>query len=109
MPGLGVPLGRGLAGERLGVLALPVLQAPEALTHRLLAPPRVTGQPDQPLPLPALREQHDQRVDRRTAAERAAPWGQIHQDRKLLTGDSPLASNALGLLSADVLVEAAKE
>ncbi|MER8016404.1 glyoxalase III HchA [Streptomyces griseoluteus] len=35
--------------------------------------------------------------------------GQIHQDRKLLTGDSPLASNALGLLSADVLVEAAQE
>ncbi|MFJ5520248.1 hypothetical protein ACIQB4_24725 [Streptomyces griseoluteus] len=35
--------------------------------------------------------------------------GQIHQDRGLLTGDSPLASNALGLLSADVLVEAAKE
>ncbi|MFD6027276.1 glyoxalase III HchA [Streptomyces griseoluteus] len=35
--------------------------------------------------------------------------GQIHQDRGLLTGDSPLASHALGLLSADVLVEAAKE
>ncbi|MFJ5016627.1 glyoxalase III HchA [Streptomyces griseoluteus] len=35
--------------------------------------------------------------------------GQTHQDRGLLTGDSPLASNALGLLSADVLVEAAKE
>ncbi|QBJ89692.1 protein deglycase HchA [Streptomyces seoulensis] len=35
--------------------------------------------------------------------------GQTHQDRRLLTGDSPLASNALGLLSADVLVEAAKE
>ncbi|MFG2817272.1 glyoxalase III HchA [Streptomyces sp. NPDC048410] len=35
--------------------------------------------------------------------------GQTHQDRKLLTGDSPLASNALGLLSADVLVEAAKD
>ncbi|RZU28695.1 molecular chaperone Hsp31 and glyoxalase 3 [Streptomyces sp. BK022] len=35
--------------------------------------------------------------------------GQTHRDRGLLTGDSPLASNALGLLSADVLVEAAKE
>ncbi|NEB90310.1 glyoxalase III HchA [Streptomyces bauhiniae] len=35
--------------------------------------------------------------------------GQTHMDRKLLTGDSPLASNALGLLSADVLVEAAKD
>ncbi|MGW4288768.1 glyoxalase III HchA [Streptomyces sp. NPDC004673] len=35
--------------------------------------------------------------------------GQTHQDRKLLTGDSPLASNTLGLLSADVLVEAAKD
>ncbi|MFF9393846.1 glyoxalase III HchA [Streptomyces griseoluteus] len=35
--------------------------------------------------------------------------GQTNQDRRLLTGDSPLASNALGLLSADVLVEAAKE
>jgi D-lactate dehydratase / protein deglycase len=35
--------------------------------------------------------------------------GQTHQDRGLLTGDSPLASNALGLLSADVLVAAAKE
>lgn len=35
--------------------------------------------------------------------------GQTHQDRKLLTGDSPLASNALGLLSADVLVEAVKD
>ncbi|MGW4225643.1 glyoxalase III HchA [Streptomyces bauhiniae] len=35
--------------------------------------------------------------------------GQTHQDRRLLTGDSPLASNALGLLSADVLVEAAKD
>ncbi|MGW5044039.1 glyoxalase III HchA [Streptomyces griseoluteus] len=35
--------------------------------------------------------------------------GQTHQDRGLLTGDSPLASNALGLLSADVLVEAAKK
>ncbi|MFE6718469.1 glyoxalase III HchA [Streptomyces albidoflavus] len=33
--------------------------------------------------------------------------GQTHQDRKLLTGDSPLAANALGLLSADALVEAA--
>lgn len=32
--------------------------------------------------------------------------GKVHQDRKLLTGDSPLASNGLGLLAADVLVEA---
>ncbi|RFD67401.1 glyoxalase III HchA [Staphylococcus pasteuri] len=35
--------------------------------------------------------------------------GQTHQDRKLLTGDSPLASNNLGLLAADTLVEATKE
>ncbi|MFG3124746.1 glyoxalase III HchA [Streptomyces sp. NPDC048201] len=34
--------------------------------------------------------------------------GQTHQDRKLLTGDSPLASNALGLMSAEALVEAVK-
>ena len=32
--------------------------------------------------------------------------GQVHQDRRLLTGDSPLASNNLGLLAADALVEA---
>ncbi|MFE6758043.1 glyoxalase III HchA [Streptomyces sp. NPDC057684] len=32
--------------------------------------------------------------------------GKTYQDRKLLTGDSPLASNALGLLAADVLVNA---
>ncbi|UVO12762.1 protein deglycase HchA [Mycobacterium sp. SVM_VP21] len=32
--------------------------------------------------------------------------GQTHQDRMLLTGDSPLASNSLGLLAADALVEA---
>lgn len=32
--------------------------------------------------------------------------GKTHQDRKLLTGDSPLASNALGRLAADALVEA---
>jgi molecular chaperone Hsp31 and glyoxalase 3 len=32
--------------------------------------------------------------------------GQVHQDRTLLTGDSPLASNNLGLLAADVLVKA---
>lgn len=34
--------------------------------------------------------------------------GKVHQDRKLLTGDSPLASNKLGLLAADALVEAAR-
>ncbi|GEQ06646.1 protein deglycase HchA [Staphylococcus gallinarum] len=34
--------------------------------------------------------------------------GMTHQDRNLLTGDSPLASNALGLLAADVLVNAVK-
>ncbi len=33
--------------------------------------------------------------------------GQTHQDRKLLTGGSPPAANALGLLAADALVEAA--
>ncbi|MGW1725866.1 glyoxalase III HchA [Streptomyces sp. NPDC002306] len=32
--------------------------------------------------------------------------GRTHRDRKLLTGDSPLASNNLGLLAADALVEA---
>ncbi|MFB8000378.1 hypothetical protein ACFC4G_47480 [Streptomyces sp. NPDC056002] len=31
--------------------------------------------------------------------------GKTYQDRKLLTGDSPLASNALGLLAADALVD----
>ncbi|MEU6243162.1 glyoxalase III HchA [Streptomyces sp. NPDC047024] len=35
--------------------------------------------------------------------------GQVHQDRRLLTGDSPLASNALGLLAADALVEATQD
>lgn len=35
--------------------------------------------------------------------------GQTHQDRKLLTGDSPLASNKLGLLAADALVEAVQQ
>ncbi|WP_225825746.1 glyoxalase III HchA [Streptomyces naphthomycinicus] len=30
--------------------------------------------------------------------------GRTHQDRRLLTGDSPLASHALGLLAADALV-----
>lgn len=34
--------------------------------------------------------------------------GQVHQDRKLLTGDSPLASNNLGLLAADALVKAVR-
>ncbi|MFH9402609.1 glyoxalase III HchA [Streptomyces sp. NPDC017638] len=33
--------------------------------------------------------------------------GKIHQDRRLLTGDSPLASHKLGLLAADALLEAA--
>lgn len=32
--------------------------------------------------------------------------GKTHRDRNLLTGDSPLASNALGLLAADALLEA---
>lgn len=32
--------------------------------------------------------------------------GQVHQDRQLLTGDSPLASNALGALSVKALREA---
>lgn len=32
--------------------------------------------------------------------------GQVHHDRQLLTGDSPLAANALGILSADVLLKA---
>ncbi|EHJ52553.1 glyoxalase III HchA [Streptococcus macacae] len=30
--------------------------------------------------------------------------GQVHQDRNLLTGDSPLAANALGILAADTLL-----
>ena len=33
--------------------------------------------------------------------------GQVHRDRHLLTGDSPLASNKLGKLAAEVLLEAA--
>ena len=32
--------------------------------------------------------------------------GAVHQDRKMLTGDSPLAANALGKLSADALLKA---
>ncbi|WP_339077147.1 glyoxalase III HchA [Acetobacter sp. AC2005] len=35
--------------------------------------------------------------------------GQIHRDRHLLTGDSPLASNNLGKLAAEVLLEAANK
>ncbi|EFV14263.1 glyoxalase III HchA [Segniliparus rugosus] len=35
--------------------------------------------------------------------------GQVHQDRKLLTGDSPLASNNLGKLAVPLLLEAAQE
>lgn len=31
--------------------------------------------------------------------------GQVHRDRKLLTGDSPLASNALGRLAAEALLQ----
>lgn len=34
--------------------------------------------------------------------------GQVHHDRQLLTGDSPLAANALGILAADVLLKAVK-
>jgi molecular chaperone Hsp31 and glyoxalase 3 len=34
--------------------------------------------------------------------------GQVHRDRKLLTGDSPLASNNLGKLAAPLLIEEAK-
>ena len=30
--------------------------------------------------------------------------GQVHRDRNLLTGDSPLAANALGILAADTLL-----
>ena len=33
--------------------------------------------------------------------------GQVHQDRMLLTGDSPLASNNLGKLAAPVLLQEA--
>lgn len=33
--------------------------------------------------------------------------GQCHQDRKLITGDSPLASNQLGMMAADALMQAA--
>ena len=32
--------------------------------------------------------------------------GSVHQDRRLLTGDSPLAANALGILAADELLKA---
>ena len=32
--------------------------------------------------------------------------GQVHQDRKLLTGDSPLASNKLGIMAAQELLKA---
>lgn len=35
--------------------------------------------------------------------------GAVHQDRNLLTGDSPLAANALGKLSADVLTAYVKD
>lgn len=35
--------------------------------------------------------------------------GQVHKDRKLLTGDSPLASNNLGKLAAPLLLQAARE
>ena len=31
--------------------------------------------------------------------------GQVHRDRKLLTGDSPLASHNLGKLAANALLE----
>ena len=34
--------------------------------------------------------------------------GQVHRDRKLLSGDSPLASNNLGKLAAPALIEEAK-
>ncbi len=30
--------------------------------------------------------------------------GQVHRDRRLLTGDSPLASNNLGKLAAETLL-----
>ena len=32
--------------------------------------------------------------------------GSVHKDRRLLTGDSPLAGNALGILAADELLKA---
>lgn len=35
--------------------------------------------------------------------------GAVHRDRKLLTGDSPLASNALGKMAAKALLEAVSE
>lgn len=35
--------------------------------------------------------------------------GQVHRDRKLLTGDSPLASNNLGKLAAPALLEEARK
>lgn len=35
--------------------------------------------------------------------------GQVHRDRYLLTGDSPLASNNLGKLAAGALLEAANK
>lgn len=35
--------------------------------------------------------------------------GQVHQDRKLLTGDSPLAGNALGQLAAQALLSAVEK
>jgi len=35
--------------------------------------------------------------------------GQVHQDRRLITGDSPLASNALGKLSANALLDEIKK
>ncbi|TDZ42486.1 Molecular chaperone Hsp31 and glyoxalase 3 [Mycobacteroides franklinii] len=35
--------------------------------------------------------------------------GQTHADRKLLTDDSPLASNNLGLLAAETLVKAVSD
>ena len=34
--------------------------------------------------------------------------GQVHQDRKMLTGDSPLAGNALGKLAANALLNAVR-
>ena len=33
--------------------------------------------------------------------------GSVHKDRRLLTGDSPLAGNALGILTAEELLKAA--
>ncbi len=32
------------------------------------------------------------------------PTGAVHADRKLLTGDSPFAGNALGKLAAEALL-----